>query len=66
MLTKLLEEGERRKNATQRTIRGGQQTASLNYFLSETPQYRRSLSRNTIAVTPFRGVGFGAVWEAPP
>jgi hypothetical protein len=36
------------------------------FFLSEIPQYRRSLIRNTIAVTPFRGVGFGAMWEAPP
>jgi hypothetical protein len=35
MLSKLLEEGERRKNATQRNVRGGQQAASLNYFLSE-------------------------------
>jgi hypothetical protein len=36
------------------------------FFLPEIPQYRRSLIRNTIAVAPFRGVGFGAVWEAPP
>jgi hypothetical protein len=35
-------------------------------FLLEIPQYRRSLIRNIIAVTPFCGVGFGAVWEAPP
>jgi hypothetical protein len=29
-------------------------------------RYRRSPIRNIIAVTPFRGVGFGAAWEAPP
>jgi hypothetical protein len=37
--------------------------AIAELFLLEIPQYRRSLIRNTIAVTR---VGFGAVWEAPP
>src|SRR5262249_8466151 len=46
-------------------------------FLLEIPQYRPSLIRNTIAVAPFRGVGFGAcgrphrelsrrAWHFPP
>jgi hypothetical protein len=35
-------------------------------FFPTASRYRRSLIRNIIAVTPFRGVGFGAVWEAPP
>jgi hypothetical protein len=40
--------------------------AIAELFLLEIPRYRRSLIRNTIAVAPFRGVGFGAAWEAPP
>src|SRR6516164_5738277 len=40
--------------------------AIAELLLLEIPQYRPSLIRNTITVTPFRGVGFGAVWEAPP
>ena len=40
--------------------------AIAELFLLEIPRYRRSLIRNTIAVAPSRGVGFGAAWEAPP
>ena len=44
---------------------GGEARGTIaELLLLEIPQYRRSLIRNTIAVTPFRGVGFGAVWEA--
>jgi hypothetical protein len=35
-------------------------------FFPKASRYRRSLIRNIIEVTTFRGVGFGAVWEAPP
>jgi hypothetical protein len=45
---------------------GGDSKEASELFFFKISQYRRSLIRDTMAVTPFRGVGFGAVWEAPP
>jgi hypothetical protein len=45
---------------------GGDSKEASELFFVIISQYRRSLIRDTMAVTPFRGVGFGAVWEAPP